>query len=153
MRGTAARPTASVVTKQSIVAMFGWIMPTPFTTPPIDQPPQRTAMCFGRVSVVMIARAKSIPPSGDASMFSIPLAMRSIGRNVPMTPVEATTTSCGSMPNFAPASCAILIASSMPRLPTEQFAQPAFATIACALPVREVLHRDDERAPLRAFFV
>ena len=53
---------ASVVRKASIVAICGWIMPEPLAMPPmrITRPSARrveTACCFGRVSVVMIARA------------------------------------------------------------------------------------------------
>ena len=62
---SAGGTAASVVTKASIVAMFGSIMPDPFAIPPmaISRPPRETraAASFGKGSVVMMARAASPP--------------------------------------------------------------------------------------------
>ena len=56
---------ASVVTKPSIVAIIGSIIPEPFAIPPIaaSRPPSvtRAAASFGNGSVVMIARAACAP--------------------------------------------------------------------------------------------
>ena len=56
---------ASVVMKASIVAMFGSIMPEPFAIAPTENEPRgvvtRTECSLGNGSVVMIARAASLP--------------------------------------------------------------------------------------------
>ena len=56
---------ASVVTKPSIVAIIGSIMPEPLAMPPMatSRPPMltRAAASFGNGSVVMIARAAGAP--------------------------------------------------------------------------------------------
>ena len=140
---------ASVVMKQSIVAMFGWIMPTPLQAAPIVQPPAFTAMCFFTVSVVMIATAKSRPPSGDSSIFSMPAAMRSIGSCVPMTPVEATTTSCGSMPSFSPAELRHLDGVVQALLAGRGVGAAGVGHDRLRLAVRQVLLRDEQRRSLQ----
>ena len=59
----AASTSASVVSTTSMVASAGASMPAPLAMPPTVQPPgERCAAAFGRVSVVMIARAASSPP-------------------------------------------------------------------------------------------
>ena len=62
-----------------MVAICGWIMPAPFAMPPtrISRPSASrvvTACSLGRVSVVMIARAASVPPAraAQASGWSPP---------------------------------------------------------------------------------
>ena len=66
----AGSATASVVNTASRVAMSGWIIPAPLAIPPTVIGPcgvsSRTAQCFTRVSVVMIARAASMPPVGES---------------------------------------------------------------------------------------
>ena len=58
---------ASVVTKDSIVPMLGWIIPEPLAMPPIRTafPPSSssTLICFITRSVVMMAPAASSLPS------------------------------------------------------------------------------------------
>ena len=94
----------SVVTKHSMVAMLGWIMPLPLEMPPslTVLPPVSTsaAASLGMVSVVMMAVAAALEPSAlnDLTSSGMPAAMGSMGSTWPMTPVEATTTSWGSMP-------------------------------------------------------
>ena len=85
---------ASVVTKQSIVAMLGQIMPAPLAHAPMRTrwPPisRETAISFLQVSLVMMACATSSPllvsrPATSAPIFG---SMRIIGIGRPMTPVE-----------------------------------------------------------------
>ena len=58
---------ASVVRKQSMVPMLGWIIPEPLAMPPSRTvlPPSSssTATSFSTVSVVIIARAAAAEPS------------------------------------------------------------------------------------------
>ena len=54
---------ASVCTKQSIVAMSGWIMPAPLAWAETVTPSLRTVQRLRARSVVMIARAKPLPRS------------------------------------------------------------------------------------------
>ena len=56
--------TASVWTKQSIVAKFGWIIPAPLAWAERVTPPARSVQLFGQRSVVRIASEKAMPPSG-----------------------------------------------------------------------------------------
>ncbi len=94
----------SVVTKQSMVAMLGWIMPLPLEMPPTFTvlPPISTsaAASFAMVSVVMMAVAAAWEPSALRAFTSsgMPAWMGSMGSTWPMTPVEATTTSWRAMP-------------------------------------------------------
>ncbi len=72
---------ASVVTTASIVAIDGAIMPDPLHMPPIvTDPPSLsvtwTAASLLARSVVMIASAASIPPSGDAAATTDPIPAR-----------------------------------------------------------------------------
>ena len=109
---------ASVAMNASIVAMFGSIMPEPFAQPRRRTclPPTRSfvAAHFGRVSVVMMARANSLnvatcalrarTRSGTASRI---LSTRS---GAPITPVEQTRICEGSTPPSSSASfCVIAI--------------------------------------------
>ena len=66
--------TASVVTKQNIVARCGSSIPTPLAMPPsvTGRPPTstRSAASLGRVSVVMMASAAARPPWGERALTS-----------------------------------------------------------------------------------
>ena len=95
----------SVVMKQSMVPMLGWIMPEPLAMAPrvTSFPPRvrETASSFFTVSVVMMARAASSEPlraSAAASRRAVPAWMAAMLMVWPMTPVEATTKSSGSRP-------------------------------------------------------
>ena len=125
--------------KDSIVAMFGWIIPTPLADPPTvtTRPPisSETAASFSWVSVVMIDRAKSFPPSSPRRTLPMFWRISAIGSSTPIMPVLATSTSSSSTPACRAASAAISWASSRPCSPTQQFAQPLFATTACAVPL------------------
>ena len=93
--------TASVVTKQNIVARWGSIIPTPLAMPPsVTGRPlisTRRAASLGRVSVVMIASAAARPPCGESAFTSLGSAgrIRSMGSGTPMTPVDAMSTCWG----------------------------------------------------------
>ncbi len=131
---------ASVVTKPSIVAIMGSIMPEPFAIPPMtaSRPPidTRTAASFGNGSVVMIARAAADPWSGASAPIAAGRPARILSRlsATPMTPVDATNTSSTLHPTRRAVSAAISRATTRPRSPVHAFAQPLFATMARARP-------------------
>ena len=106
--------TASVCTKQSIVAMFGWIIPPPLAWAERVTPPARSVQRFGQRSVVRIASEKALPPSSERppAASPIPASTASIGSGTPITPVSATATVSGRRPNFAAASSHIATASA-----------------------------------------
>ena len=87
---------------ESIVAMFGWIIPEPFAMPVtvIGTPSTmvRREAPFGTVSVVMIARAALNQPSARAAACAIGNAdtIRSNGNGSMITPVENGSTSSGA---------------------------------------------------------
>ena len=102
---------ASVVMKHNIVAcnaagrlpltlMPGWIIPAPLHTPPIrvrfPSSENSTAICFGCVSLVMIASATCAPCSGElpkiAIASAIPHRTFCMGSVTPILPVELTNT-------------------------------------------------------------
>ena len=132
---------ASVVKKQSMVAMLGQIMPEPLEMPPSLHvlPPRvkRTATSLATVSVVMIASAACVPPAGVAASASASLPMPAAkGSRVmgwPITPVDATMTS----PAFTPVYCSTR--AHMPSAISTPFALQVFAfpllqMMACAVP-------------------
>ena len=132
---------ASVVRKASMVAICGWIMPAPFAMPPmrISRPSSSravTACSLGRVSVVMIARAASVPAPSvrRSSSVGIVATMAATGSREPMRPVDAGSTSSGAQPRCCAAAATTARASSSPPGPVPAFAQPAFTTIARADP-------------------
>ena len=83
--------------KESIVAIFGCIIPEPLATPPMVTvlPPSSKviAISLGRVSVVIIALATSGPEESNNSTFSSPELIRDMGSSTPITPVLHTNTS------------------------------------------------------------
>ena len=104
MSSMAGLMAQSVVTKHSMVAMLGWIMPLPLEMPPTFTvlPPisASAAASFAMVSVVIMAVAAAWEPSALRAFTSsgTPAAIGSMGSTWPITPVEATTTSWGAMP-------------------------------------------------------
>jgi len=125
----------SVVRKQSMVAMFGCIIPEPFTMPPIRAPPSiSTEISFLRVSVVMIAsNAAAWPASSPRRLFASALmlfSMAAMGKGTPITPVEATITVLGLMANSSAASSAMRIAAAKPASPVQALAFPELAITA-----------------------
>ena len=138
-RSIAGVIAASVVMNPSIVAMFGSIIPEPLTHPPtvILLPPIATvaAASFGLVSVVITAFATASDfsrerPSAFAAAFA-PAASLSTGSRRPITPVDATSTSNGSIPSSPAVTSAENSASFSPTSPVHAFAHPEFASIAC----------------------
>ena len=77
-------------------------MPAPFAAPPIVTflPPKskEIANSLLRVSVVIIALAKSWPPSEVVFILPIFCLIRAIGNSTPMTPVLQTNMSSGLTP-------------------------------------------------------
>ena len=150
---------ASVVMKQSIVAMFGWIMPEPLAMTPKRTflPPSSisSAAVFGCVSVVMMAWLAALPPSAESLLMAslTPTSSLSIGSGTPMTPVEATTTSCGVQPSASAAISCVALASFSPCSPVQALAQPALATMACAVPVATTAFEAKTGAAATAFCV
>ena len=133
---------ASVVMKQSIVAMLGEIMPAPFTHPPMrtrcSPRSNEIATSLARVSLVMIAAATSGPffgPSLETSS-SARGVMRVIGIGRPITPVEHTPICERLRPSGTATASHIALASSMPCTPVQALALPEFAMIARSSPLR-----------------
>ena len=62
---------ASVVTKTSIVARFGAIIPIPFAHPPTRNGPAPAVAVLIFVSVVQMASANAIPPSSDSGAATV----------------------------------------------------------------------------------
>ena len=141
-RSVPGSETASVVITASNVAISGWIMPAPLAMPPMMIGPpgvsRRTAQCFGRVSVVMIARAASTPPAGESFVAASrrPRATFSTGSGTPMTPVESTRAVRGGRPAASSALRAIARAASSPAAPVHAFATRAFIATARVRPGR-----------------
>ena len=153
--------TASVVRKQSIVAMFGSIMPAPLAMPPMRTccPPisNSTAISLGKVSLVMIARATAALPSAESAagkFCAIVPSIFSIGSGTPMRPVEQTST-CRS---FSPSALAVGTRHALCRLdagesPVQALALPAFATIARTSALRRCIRETRTGAAFTRFVV
>src|SRR3990172_11985037 len=128
----------SVVRKQSIVARFGAIIPAPFVIPPIVTSLlfifNLTAMSFCFVSVVIMARATLLPCVGvlprDVAAVLIPAKILSIGRGLPIIPVEATRISSSEIFRHLAAVRAISSASLYPCSPVQALALPLLITNA-----------------------
>ena len=96
--------------------MLGLIMPDPFATPPMVivwpvEAVKDTAVSFGWVSVVIIARAISLPPAWSSAISITPDRISDMGSSTPMTPVLHTSTSSAARPSFSAASRVISSAS------------------------------------------
>ena len=126
----AVSSSASVSTKQSIVAKFGEIMPAPLHCAAIRTvPPASSTASSARLverSVVSIAACIAPAPSGEspARAARMPLSTRSTGRLWAIAPVEATATCSGPIDSAAAAAPWHFAASSTPRRPVAAFAQP-----------------------------
>ena len=130
----------SLVTKQSMVPMLGWIMPEPLAMAPMVTvlPPMGTitALSFFSVSVVIMARAASSEPPSlfiCSARMGTPCSMAAMLRVWPMTPVEATTKSVGFSPVAAAAAAHIFSAFSCPS-GAQALALPEFAITPRATP-------------------
>src|SRR5262245_7153451 len=127
-----------------MVAMRGSIMPEPFAMPTAAQrlPATRklAPRAFGRVSVVMIARAARGRPCGEsaAAASRMPASIFASGSGIPITPVEAQSTSRSASPSARAASAHMRSAARSPAAPIATFETPLFATIARARPPRSL---------------
>ena len=111
-------------------------MPAPLAMPLIvtSRSPSRTrrVASFGKVSVVMMARAASSQPPGSpraAQSESTPLNFAASSGS-PMTPVEARNTSAGAQPAASAAISAVSLTASRPFRPVKALALPEFTTSA-----------------------
>src|SRR5213594_635404 len=122
--------------------MFGWIMPEPLAMPPtvMVRPPSVSVATtiLTVVSVVMMARAASSPPSRRNWLASAGIAasIRAMGNGFPITPVEATKTSSGRKRSAFAVTAAIFTASAYPWRPVQALALPLFTRMARPLPRR-----------------
>ena len=132
---SAGESSASVVTATIVVAMFGWIMPAPLampvtrTSPPLP-PATVRVLILGRVSVVMMPRAKGsqVPVAQAFASAGMAPQTRSIGSRLPMMPVLFTSTAAGVQSQAAAAASIMASASAAPSGPVAAFAQPEFTT-------------------------
>ena len=128
------------MTKPSIVAMLGWIMPAPLATPTMRPrlPPRVKVACvtFGPTSVVRMAcESASMPPVERRVIASGSVSRTFLsGRTTPMTPVEAMKISSSLQRSSSAARERTRFAASCPALPVTAFAQPALTTTAFNLP-------------------
>ena len=131
----------SVTIKQSIVAMLGRIIPAPFAiaaiVPVFELIRIFFANDFAKVSVVIIASATRLSPSGERVFTSSgrELIILSFGRRLPMMPVDETYTRPGVTPSAPAVSRIISFASLKPCRPVHAFALPLLMMMA--RPLRE----------------
>jgi len=126
------------VITQIVVAILGPIIPAPLAVAPIvtslPEILNFAQACLARVSVVIIALAKSSPDFADEVMmlivFEMPLIIFRIGIGSPIIPVEATSTSCGSQPILSATAAHIETASLKPLVPVQALALPELTTTA-----------------------
>src|ERR1700729_719699 len=130
----------SVNTNASMVAISGAIMPAPLAMPLIVTlalPSFTVAVAtLGKVSVVMIALAAFIHPSGAACSASVPSTPSNLvaSSGSPITPVEARNTSAVPQPSALAAILAVSAVDCRPVLPVKALALPEFTTSARANP-------------------
>ena len=117
--------------------MRGWIMPAPLANLRIAmRSPAAILMShpavFGRVSVVMIARAAPSAWEGpwEAASVRIPGSIFERSSDRPITPVESTRTWSARHPRPAAVSSAMRRASLRPRSPMQALAHPELAITA-----------------------
>ena len=123
--------------KDSIVPIFGSIIPEPLAIAPIvtlvPLTKNSAAHSFLTVSVVIIASAAFEPLSDNSSIkVGIPFFIASAFIGTPITPVEAISTSSFGIFNFSAKVFAISLALSIPSWPVQQLALPLLHIIACA---------------------
>jgi hypothetical protein len=123
-----------------MVAISGAIMPAPLAMPLMTTSTSpiatRAVATLGKVSVVMIARAASIRPSGLALAASLPrtAAILPLSSGSPITPVEAMNISAGAAPVASPAALATWATALAPMPPVKALALPELTTKARARP-------------------
>src|SRR5580765_776033 len=120
--------------------MSGAIIPDPLANPLIcTLAPSIVAVAvapFGKVSVVMIARAANsqAAASSNGTTFGRAALILSAGGGSPMTPVDEMNTSFGSQPKRRAAVAAVLRTTWRPARPVNTLALPELTTIARTLP-------------------
>jgi hypothetical protein len=129
---TSAGTTASVVRTTSIVARLGASIPAPLAMPPMLQPSRCWTVVLGTLSVVMIARAASAPPSSDSACAAslTPAVSLSRGSRMPISPVLATATSTAPRPSSSATCSAVAWVSAKPSGPVQALAPPELRTTA-----------------------
>ena len=147
VRSVAGSAVASVRRTESIVAMRGWIIPTPLQMPETvtvtGAPPSaagratRTEAIFVVESVVRSdtaasASASSVAASPPAATRAIAAVTLSTGRRVPMTPVERWSTCSGVAPMAAATARPMAAWSASPPGPVAALALPEVAMTARA---------------------
>ena len=144
----AGSTVASVRTIESIVAIRGWIIPTPLAIPVTRT--GRTARPSGsgrvivvvaaltRESVVRSASAAAASPSSVAARFGLTVAIpdrtTSSGRRVPMIPVERSRVWLSGVASACASIAATSAWSASPAAPVAAFAQPLVEMIPVAQP-------------------
>ncbi len=143
----AGSAVASVRTTDSIVAMLGWIIPTPFAIPvtvtstvPAPEAAAIATVVVAILVVVSVVRSAAAADSSAASVAArppsttrrMPAVTRSTGSRVPMIPVDRWRI-CASGASRAPASAVPIAAwSASPAAPVAAFALPEVETTARA---------------------
>ena len=136
---SAESTSASVNRNDSIVAMSGMIIPAPLAMPATRTTPSGVSTCpyrtFGTVSVVMIAlaHASNCSRSKFFHRFGSARGIRASSNGSPITPVEASSTWHSGIPASSAIASAVA-ADTFRMFGVAQFAFPAFATIARAMP-------------------
>jgi hypothetical protein len=138
---------ASVRMTLSIVAMRGWIMPTPLATPetvtvtgplgPAISSVVVASLIF--VSVVIMAPATASRPASVAARWARGGSSRcgpSMGKRTPMTPVDTARVRSGSVTSSDASVLQTSAWSVSPSMPVAALAEPDVATIASAQPKR-----------------
>ena len=129
---------ASVITIASIVAIRGWIIPTPLAIPltwtvAVPPPARGKAICvpaiFVRESVVRSPTAAASRLAGSVPRplsisAAIPAVTLSTGRRVPMRPVESVRIRSGWLPRAVASAAATSAWSAIPAAPVAALAQP-----------------------------
>ena len=126
---------ASVVMKQSMVAIWGWIIPDPLamaakrTVLPPSSISRKASLV--RRSVVRIASAAAATSSPSAATSAGAAAViRSTGIRMPIPPVEAVRTSSAPTPSALATAVAMARSSAALTGPVSALALPLLATMA-----------------------
>src|ERR1035438_5461895 len=134
-RNCAGRSTASVMTKPSVVAIIGWIIPLPFVMPATRTAPRRrrasAKAVLGTRSVVIMARATASKPSARSPLTRRGRASMILrgSSSTPITPVEEGTTWVTGRRRSLAAALHVDSATASP-VRVAQLALPALITTA-----------------------
>src|SRR5271165_4035676 len=120
--------------------MSGPIMPEPLAKPlRRTSTPSILAVAvapFGKVSVVMIARAAASQQLGESNGAACgnPAKIFSAAGGSPITPVDEMNTSLGSQPKSRAVVAAVVSTTSLPARPVKVFEFPELTTMPRTLP-------------------